>query len=135
MLYYLGLRQGEVPGLMWGDLSFTENQVHIRRDLDYACACVLDGSLKTETADRYVPIPPEQKGEDGDPARQRHQPADQIGGWQLFRHPRRGAPSPGVAPGLSDVHLLDDPLPGWKSVAPDRPLRGRTLYLAPGREF
>jgi len=61
VLYYLGLRRGEALGLKWGDFDFTENQVHIQRDLDYAGSVAHDGSLKTEAADRYVPIPPELK--------------------------------------------------------------------------
>ena len=61
ILYYLGVRRGEALGLKWGDFDFTENQVHIQRDLDYACSVAQDGSLKTDAADRYVPIPPELK--------------------------------------------------------------------------
>ena len=61
VLYYLGLRRGEALGLKWGDFDFTEDQVHIQRDLDYACSVAQDGSLKTDAADRYVPIPPELK--------------------------------------------------------------------------
>ena len=37
VLYNLGLRRGEALGLKWGDFDFTENHVHIQRDLDYAC--------------------------------------------------------------------------------------------------
>ena len=61
VLYYLGLRRGEALGLKWGDFDFTGDQVHIQRDLDYACSVAQDGSLKTDAADRYVPIPPELK--------------------------------------------------------------------------
>ena len=61
VLYYLGLRRGEALGLKWGDFDFTEDQVHIQRDLDYAGSSAQDGSLKTEAADRYIPIPPELK--------------------------------------------------------------------------
>ena len=61
VLYYLGLRRGEALGLKWGDFDFDEDQVHIQRDLDYTCSTAQDGSLKTEAADRYVPIPPELK--------------------------------------------------------------------------
>ena len=61
VLYYLGLRRGEALGLKWGDFDFSEDQVHIQRDLDYTCSTAQDGSLKTEAADRYVPIPPELK--------------------------------------------------------------------------
>jgi integrase len=61
VLYYLGLRRGEALGLKWRDFDFNEDQVHIQRDLDYAGSVAHDGSLKTEAADRYVPIPPELK--------------------------------------------------------------------------
>ena len=61
VLYYLGLRRGEALGLKWRDFDFNEDQVHIQRDLDYASSVAHDGSLKTEAADRYVPIPPELK--------------------------------------------------------------------------
>ena len=61
VLYYLGLRRGEALGLKWGDFDFTEDQVHIQRDLDYAGSSAQDGSLKTDAANRYVPIPPELK--------------------------------------------------------------------------
>ena len=61
VLYYLGLRRGEALGLKWGDFDFTEDQVHIQRDIDYVYSTAQDGELKTEAADRYVPIPPELK--------------------------------------------------------------------------
>ena len=61
VLYYLGLRRGEALGLKWGDFDFTEDQVHRQRDIDYVYSTAQDGELKTEAADRYVPIPPELK--------------------------------------------------------------------------
>lgn len=58
VLYYLGLRRGEALGLKWGDFDFSEDQVHIQRDLDYTGSVARDDTLKTDAADRYVPIPP-----------------------------------------------------------------------------
>ena len=57
--YYLGLRRGEALGLRWGD--FEGDQVHIQRDIDYSRSTAADDTLKTEAADRYVPVPPELK--------------------------------------------------------------------------
>ena len=61
VLYYLGLRRGEALGLKWGDFDFIQDQVHIQRDIDYVFSRAKDGALKTDAADRYVPIPPELK--------------------------------------------------------------------------
>ena len=59
VLYYLGLRRGEALGLKWGDIDFEENRVHVQRDIDYVGSTAQDGALKTEAADRFVPIPEE----------------------------------------------------------------------------
>ena len=59
VLYYLGLRRGEALGLQWGDFDFEEDLVHIQRDIDYCGSTACDGALKTQAADRYVPIPGE----------------------------------------------------------------------------
>ena len=61
VLYYLGLRRGEALGLKWGDFDFREDQVHIERDIDFSGSTAQEGELKTEAADRFVPIPPELK--------------------------------------------------------------------------
>ena len=55
-LYYLGLRPGEALGLQWGDFDWINDTVHIQRDIDYAAKGAV-GSLKTNAADRYVPVP------------------------------------------------------------------------------
>lgn len=55
-MYYLGLRPGEVRGLMWGDFDWENNIVHIIRDIDYADKAEA-GALKTDAAERLVPIP------------------------------------------------------------------------------
>ena len=59
VLYYLGLRRGEALGLQWGDFDFDEDLVHIQRDIDFCGSTARDGDLKTDAADRYVPIPGE----------------------------------------------------------------------------
>ena len=61
MLYYLGLRRGEALGLKWGDFDFKEDQVHIQRDIDFTGSTACEGELKTDAADRYVPVPSELK--------------------------------------------------------------------------
>ena len=58
-LYYLGLRRGEALGLQWGDFDFDEDLVHIQRDIDFCGSTARDGTLKTDAANRYVPIPEE----------------------------------------------------------------------------
>ena len=61
VLYYLGIRRGEALGLQWGDFDFTENQVHIQRDIDYTGSTAQEGELKTRASDRFVPVPAELK--------------------------------------------------------------------------
>ena len=56
VLYYLGVRRDEALGLIWGDFDFTVDQVHIQRDIDFTGATASEGALKTEVADRFVPI-------------------------------------------------------------------------------
>ena len=59
VLYYLGLRRGEALGLQWGDFDFDEDLVHVQRDIDFCGSTARDGDLKTDAADRFVPIPGE----------------------------------------------------------------------------
>lgn len=60
VLYYLGVRRGEALGLQWGDIDFEEAQVHIQRDIDYqAASFAMEGELKTDAGDRFIPIDPE----------------------------------------------------------------------------
>ena len=61
ILYYLGIRRGEALGLRWGDFDFAADQVHIQRDIDFTGSTVAEGDLKTDAADRFVPIPAELK--------------------------------------------------------------------------
>ena len=61
IIYYLGLRRGEALGLKWGDFNFHADQVHVQRDIDFTGATATEDTLKTDAADRYVPIPGELK--------------------------------------------------------------------------
>lgn len=61
LLYYLGVRRGEMLGLQWGDFDFNKKVVHIQRDIDFnargSSSIATIGDLKTERADRLVPLP------------------------------------------------------------------------------
>lgn len=56
VLYYTGMRPGEVRGLQWGDIDWEEGLIHVQRDVDYAGGQPATGALKTKAADRYIPI-------------------------------------------------------------------------------
>ena len=58
-MYYLGVRPGEARGLKWCDFDWENNLVHIQRDIDYTVKGDQTGALKSEAADRYVPVPSE----------------------------------------------------------------------------
>ncbi|MGJ4851913.1 tyrosine-type recombinase/integrase [Bacillota bacterium Meth-B3] len=58
-MYYLGVRPGEARGLMWGDFDWDRDLVHIQRDTDYTTKAAPLGELKTDAADREVPVPAE----------------------------------------------------------------------------
>ena len=61
LLYYLGVRRGEMLGLQWGDFDFNKKVVHIQRDIDFnatgTSSKAVIGDLKTQRADRLVPLP------------------------------------------------------------------------------
>ena len=61
LLYYLGVRRGEMLGLQWGDFDFNKKVVHIQRDIDFnatgSSSKAVIGDLKTQRADRLVPLP------------------------------------------------------------------------------
>ena len=63
----------------------------------------------------------------------RRRPGIQEHGRQLLRYPWRRTPSAGSSSWLPDVYLLDDTPPRRQSLAPDGPLRRRTLRLAARR--
>lgn len=63
LLYYLGLRRGEMLGLRWEDFDFKRKIVHIQRDVDFNATNTSSksviGELKNRAANRLVPIPDE----------------------------------------------------------------------------
>ena len=56
LLYYLGCRPGEARGLMWKDVDWDRDLIHIARDIDYK-ANGNPGALKNKASDRHVPVP------------------------------------------------------------------------------
>ena len=56
VMFYTGMRPGEVRGLQWGDFDWKTNLIHVQRDIDYAGGRTSVGALKTKAADRYIPI-------------------------------------------------------------------------------
>jgi len=60
MLYYTGMRIGEVLGLQWGDVDFKDKVIHVRRDLDFKARGI--GDVKTEHSIRDIPLCPELEG-------------------------------------------------------------------------
>ena len=56
VMYYTGMRPGEVRGLQWGDFDWDDGLIHVQRDVDYATKQASVGALKTASADRYIPI-------------------------------------------------------------------------------
>ena len=55
VMYYTGMRPGEVRGLKWGDFDWSSGLVHVQRDIDFANKSA-EGKLKTKAADRYIPV-------------------------------------------------------------------------------
>ena len=55
VMYYTGMRPGEVRGLQWGDIDWETNMIHVVRDIDYAAGGSV-GELKTEKSKRYIPV-------------------------------------------------------------------------------
>lgn len=56
VLFYTGMRRGEMLGLKWGDVDFDASVIHVERDFDFKTR-QLD-SLKTANAKRDIPIVP-----------------------------------------------------------------------------
>ena len=54
LLYYTGMRIGEVLGLRWTDIDFAERVIRVRRDVDFATGQI--GAVKTKHSLRDVPI-------------------------------------------------------------------------------
>lgn len=57
LLYYTGMRLGEVVGLQWHDVNFSDRVIHVRRDVDYRLNRA--DTVKTKTSLRTVPMAPE----------------------------------------------------------------------------
>ena len=69
VLYYTGMRPGEVRGLQWGDIDWDANLIHVQRDVDYA-----DGGRARERQARQV----EARRADGDGDHVERQLADGL---------------------------------------------------------
>lgn len=59
MMFFTGMRPGEVRGLQWRDFDWDEALIHVQRDIDYKAKNGAVGALKSDAANRYVPIPDE----------------------------------------------------------------------------
>ena len=57
LLYYTGMRVGEVLGLQWQDIDFKRRTISVRRDVDFSTNEV--GEVKTPTSIREIPMPDE----------------------------------------------------------------------------
>ena len=53
--FLTGLRASELRGLRWADVDLDGNEIHVRQRADYLNTI---GSLKSETSERSVPVPP-----------------------------------------------------------------------------
>lgn len=54
ILYYTGMRIGEVLGLQWQDINFKDNTITVQRDLDFTTRQF--GALKTSCSYRQIPL-------------------------------------------------------------------------------
>ncbi len=55
LLYFTGMRRGEMLGLKWLDFDWKNHMLHIQRSVDLSIKNV--STLKTAAANRYVPVP------------------------------------------------------------------------------
>lgn len=56
LLFYTGMRRGEICGLKWGDVDLRAGVIHVRRDLDLNTG--KEDTVKTAAGVRDIPIPP-----------------------------------------------------------------------------
>lgn len=51
-----GIRRSELLGLKWSDIDFKNRQIHIQRSVVQTTGKIVEGSTKTETSNRIIPI-------------------------------------------------------------------------------
>ena len=57
------MRRGEICGLMWSDIDFDAQIIHVRHNAIFTSAqTVVSSGLKTAAARRDIPIPPDALG-------------------------------------------------------------------------
>jgi len=56
LLFYYGLRRGEVLGLRWQDIDFEKNEIHIRQTLAEVGHTIVFGEPKTRAGIRNLPL-------------------------------------------------------------------------------
>ena len=52
-----GLRRGEICGLQWPDINFTDKTLFVRRSISKQHGCILIGETKTDTGRRKILLP------------------------------------------------------------------------------
>ena len=57
LLFYTGMRRGELIGLQWKEVDFKNDVIHVRRDYDYRTNSL--DALKTPNSKRDIPLVPE----------------------------------------------------------------------------
>ena len=61
LLYYTGMRRGEMLGLRWEDIDWDNNLIHVQRSVDFSTKKAgkkqEPSGVKTYASDRYVPMP------------------------------------------------------------------------------
>lgn len=57
LLFFTGMRRGEIIGLQWKEVDFKNDVIHVRRDFDYKTNRL--DTLKTSNAKRDIPMVPE----------------------------------------------------------------------------
>lgn len=55
LLYFTGIRRGEMLGLKWGDFDWENHLIHIQRSIDLSSHSI--SSVKSSASNRYIPVP------------------------------------------------------------------------------